>query len=59
MIYILNKKQGKIKNRTSCISCELAAEMAKKGENQKDVADLLYVSTSAVNRKIRGLTDSL
>ena len=31
--------------------------MAKKGENQKDVADLLYVSTSAVNRKIRGLTD--
>jgi len=31
--------------------------MAKKGDSQKDVADMLAVSASAVNRKIRGFSD--
>lgn len=31
--------------------------MAKKGDSQKDVADMLAVSASAVNRKIRGISD--
>lgn len=53
----MNKKYWGFKKIKQVEYPELSAEIAKKGETQKEIADLLFASMSAVNRKLRGLTD--